>query len=98
MAAAVPRYLLSLLIAADRHPAPQALKVLLGASVLTGAAVYLVLGRAPQKAGHDLASSEKPQAVRGEKLRTVAGEKAAILALEAARAGEGASASAKAMR
>ena len=80
------RFLFGLLLAADRHPAPNALKVALGSAALVGLAAYLVLGRPAKKAGHDLASSEKPQALRGERTRTLEGEKAALSELRAAAA------------
>ena len=80
------RFLYGLLLAAERHPAPNALKVALGSAALIGLAAFLVLGRPAKKAGHDLASSEKPQALRGERARTLEGEKAALGELRAAAA------------
>jgi len=80
------RFLYGLLVAADRHPAPRPLKIAAGSSVLIGLGAYLVLGRPATRPGHDLASSERPQAMRGERARTLEGERAALEALRAARA------------
>jgi len=79
------RFFYGLLMAADRHPAPNALKVALGSAAFLGLALALVFGRAAAKPGHDLASSEKPQALRGERSRTLEGEKAALEELRRAR-------------
>ena len=72
------RFLLSLVQAADRHPAPHSLKVLAGSAVLISLGAYSVLRAPSTKPGNDLASSEKPQQLRGEKSRTLEGEKAAL--------------------
>ena len=79
------RLLYGLLMAAQRHPAPNSVKVALGSSALIGLAAALVLGRPAAKPGHDMASSEKPQAMRGERSRTLEGEKAALEELRRAR-------------
>ena len=80
------RFLYGLLMSADRHPAPNALKVALGSAAFSGTALVLVYGRPSVRGGHDVASSDKPQAMRGERSRTLEGEKAALEELRRAKA------------
>ena len=61
------------------------LLVLAGVGGIISLAAWQVLSSA-QKPGHDLASNEKPQALRNETARTLAGEKAKLAAIDAARA------------
>ena len=52
-------------------------KVGLASFAVCGLAAEQVLLRQPKREGHDLFSSEKPEAVRGEKRRSVDEERAA---------------------
>ena len=51
-------------------------KVALIVGVVCALSAAQVLSRAPKKEGHDLFSSEKPAAVRGDKARSVEAERA----------------------
>lgn len=62
------------------------LKIAAGVAAIVGFSTWQVFGRAPTKPGHDLASSEKPQALRNETERTLEGEKAKAAASKAAKA------------
>jgi|LauGreSuBDMM15SN_2_FD.fasta_scaffold440350_1 hypothetical protein len=53
------------------------LAVFLGTASIIGIAAYSVTKK-PEKPGHDKFSSEKPQALRGERKRTLEEEKRAL--------------------
>ncbi len=65
----------------------QRVKVFIGFSIITGLSTYLVLSK-PTKAGHSLASVEKPQALRGEVTRSVEDERAKAAAAAQAKSKE----------
>jgi hypothetical protein len=50
-------------------------KIAIGSSLIIGLSLYLVFSKPKTKPGHDLGSSEKPQALRNETLRTIESEK-----------------------
>jgi len=50
-------------------------KIAIGSSLIFGLSIYLVFSKPKTKPGHDLGSSEKPQALRNETLRTIESEK-----------------------
>ena len=60
------------------------LLVFLGTASIIGFAAYSVVKK-PQAPGHDKFSSEKPQALRGERRRSLADEKLALHELIAKR-------------
>ena len=71
----------------------EGLKVFAVVCAVAALSTYQVMGGARKKAGHDLLSSEKPQALRGEtEGRTLAGEKAKQAESRARKAAEAAKA------
>jgi hypothetical protein len=70
---------LRLLRAADEHPLPESLKIVIGVAAACAFGYRVVTGRADKRPGHDLASSERPQALRGEKERSLEEEKAYVM-------------------
>lgn len=61
-------------------------KVFLVVAGIVGVSAWRIFGDAPQKAGHDKFSSEKPQALRGETERSLEVERAKLAAAGAAAA------------
>jgi hypothetical protein len=69
----------------DKHPLPQPIKIFLGAGVIYGVSIYLVYSKPTTKPGHDLGSSEKPQAIRNETVRTLESEKRLLALADASK-------------
>jgi len=66
-------------------PWKERLQVFAGVSFFIGLATWQVLGKTPQKPGHDTFSSEKPEALRKETKRDLDVERAKMLAAEEQR-------------
>ncbi len=66
-------------------PWKERLQVFAGVSFFIGLATWQVLGKAPQKPGHDTFSSEKPESLRKETKRDLDVERAKMLAAEEQR-------------
>jgi hypothetical protein len=71
----VARFLYKVADNVDRHPLPQPIKIFIGAGFIYGLSIYLVYSKPTTKPGHDIGSSEKPQAIRNETVRTLESEK-----------------------
>jgi hypothetical protein len=71
----VARFLYKVADNVDKHPLPQPIKIFIGAGFIYGLSIYLVYSKPTTKPGHDIGSSEKPQAIRNETVRTLESEK-----------------------
>jgi hypothetical protein len=77
MAAAFVRRAVGML---DAWKANESTKILLVVGGVVGLATYQTLSRAATKDGHNMLSSEKPQALRNESTRSLDDEKAKLAA------------------
>lgn len=64
----------------------ESVKIVLAVGSIVALSAWQVFGSNRKKAGHDLASNEKPQVLRNESERTLEGEKAKAAASRAAKA------------